>query len=69
MKTDPITLTSLRLRRAMEQDSELAITANMCSTTLQDLIDELRMKEWSDEHIMNAIQAIAVFSLQATTNE
>lgn len=69
MKHDPITLTSLRLVKVMSKDDNFALTANIFCSTMQDLIDELRTHEWSDEHILMAIQTIAMFNMTPDEDE
>tara|TARA_Y100001963_G_C6711608_1_gene414566 strand:+ start:576 stop:788 length:213 start_codon:yes stop_codon:yes gene_type:complete len=68
MKTDLLTLTNLRLVRAMEKDECLALTAQCASVCLEDLIDELKRLEWSEQHIIIALQAIAIGTFNRKEN-
>ena len=60
MKTDLLTLTNLRLVKEMEKDESLALTAQCCSVCIEDLIEELERVEWSEQHIIIALQAVAI---------
>lgn len=63
MKTDPLTLTSLRLAKEMAKDDGLTITVQSCCFSLEDLIKDLRTLEWSEQHILMVIQTIAMYVL------
>ena len=69
MKTDPLSLATLRLVKEMEKDESLALTAQCCSVCIEDLIDELKRLEWSEQHIIIALQAVAIGTFNRKEND